>query len=493
MKFRHFAFLLVVYIAILLGIQAMIPESGAPARAATVLPDTVAGKRVASYLEAFNSGETQMKEFFLANVSPGSLALRPVEERLQFYRQMQSETGGLALRQVVRSSEAGVVILVQARTGGWFELTFQFEPAPPHRLEGLGIDEAEPPDPDAGPAPQTLAGLTGAIDKLLDTKVQSDEFSGVALVARDGRPVYQRAVGLASREFQVPNRLDTKFNLGSINKVFTRIAVAQLAASGKLALDDPLGKFLPGYPNAEAREKVTVRHLLDMTSGIGDFFGEKYEATPKDRLRTNADYLPLFADEPLLFPPGSQRRYSNGGYVVLGAIIEKASGQTYYDYVREHLFQPASMDDTDSFEADVPTPNLACGYTRRWDGQERDSGPRRTNIYTRPARGSSAGGGYSTADDLLQFTRALAENKLLPEAWTRWMLTGRDPQAPVPAAPAPRGGLGFAGGAPGINADVELDLDAGWTVIVLSNYDPPSAQRVAKRIRGWLAGLPKEK
>ena len=491
MKIRQIACLTVAYLAILLGIRVMTTDGGTPARAATVLPDTTAGKRVAAYLEAFNGGEAQMKEFFQANVSPESLARRPMEERLRFYRQMQSETGGLALRQVVRASEAGVTVLVQAKTGGWFELTFQFEPPSPHRLEGLGIDEAEPPDPNAGPAPQTVAGLTGAIDKLLDARVQSDEFSGVVLVARDGRPVYQRAVGLASREFQVPNNIDTKFNLGSINKIFTQIAVAQLAAAGRLSLDDPLGKFLPGYPNAEAREKVTVRQLVDMASGIGDFFGEKYEATPKHPLRTIADYLPLFAGEPLLFPPGSQRRYSNGGYVVLGAVIEKAGGRSYYDYVREHVFRPAGMDDTDSFEADVPTPNLACGYTRRWDGQDRDSGPRRSNIYTRPARGSSAGGGYSTAGDLLQFSRALAENKLLPEAWTRWMLTGRDPQAPAPAAPSLRGGLGFAGGAPGINAVMELDLDAGWTCIVLSNYDPPSAQRVTRRIRDWLAGLPR--
>jgi CubicO group peptidase (beta-lactamase class C family) len=491
MKVRPIACLTVAYLVILLGIRVMTTNGGAPARAATVLPDTTAGKRVAAYLEAFNGGEARMKEFFLANVSPESLAMRPVEERLRFYREVQSETGGLALRQVVQASETGVTILAQAKAGGWFELTFQFEPAPPHRLEGFGIDEAEPPDPNAPPAPQTIAGLTGAIDQLLDKRVQSDEFSGVVLVARDGRPVYQRAVGLASREFQVPNRLDTKFNLGSINKIFTRIAVAQLAAAGKLSLDDPLGKWVPDYPNAEAREKVTIRHLLDMASGIGDFFGEKFEATPKDRLRTNADFLPLFAGEPLLFPPGSQRRYSNGGYIVLGAVIEKVSGQSYYDYVREHIFRPAGMADTDSYEADVPTPNLACGYTRRWDGQDRDSGPRRSNVYTRPARGSSAGGGYSTAEDLLKFSRALAENKLLPEAWTRWMLTGRDPQTPAPAAPAPRGGLGFAGGAPGINAQVELDLDSGWTVIVLSNYDPPSAQRVAKRIVGWQTGLPR--
>ena len=163
------------------------------------------------------------------------------------------------------------------------------------------------------------------------------------LVARGDQVLVHEARGLASREYAAANRTATRFNLGSINKLFTRVAIGQLAEQGKLSLDDTIGKFLPAYPNREAAAKVTVRQLLDMTSGVGDFFGKKFADTPKDRIRTLEDYLPFFAAEPLLFAPGSQRRYSNGGYVVLGLIVAKASGQSYFDYVRDHIYSPAGM------------------------------------------------------------------------------------------------------------------------------------------------------
>jgi CubicO group peptidase (beta-lactamase class C family) len=205
-----------------------------------------------------------------------------------------------------------------------------------------------------------------------------------------------------------------------------------------------------------------------MQSGIGDFFGPKFDATPKNRIRAIKDYLPLFADQPLKFEPGTSRAYSNGGYIALGAIIEKVTGQSYYDYVREHVFKPAGMENTDSYEVDVVTPNLATGYARG------PNGVRVSNVYTAPARGSSAGGGYSTAEDLLKFTVAMRNNKLLSEAQTKRML---------------QGGLGIAGGAPGINAELEIDPASGYTIIVLSNYDPPSAANISQQIRKWIASI----
>ena len=117
-----------------------------------------------------------------------------------------------------------------------------------------------------------------------------------------------KSYGLANREKKIPNTTGTKFNLGSMNKSFTQVAIAQLAAEGKLSLKDPIKKFLPDYPNKEAAEKVTVEQLLTMSSGIGDFFNERYEATPKKKLNSISAYLPLFADKPLAFEPGSKRR-----------------------------------------------------------------------------------------------------------------------------------------------------------------------------------------
>ena len=313
-------------------------------------------------------------------------------------------------------------------------------------------------------------------------------FSGVVLLARNGTPFFLEAYGSADRDFAVPNRKDTKFNLGSINKIFTQAAIAQLAAAGKLSLSDTVRKHLPDYPSPVA-DRITIQELLTMSSGLGDFFGKRYDATPKSRLRTLADYLPLFADEPLLFEPGTSRRYSNAGYVVLGLIVEKASGQAYHDYVREHLFRPAGMKDTDAYPQDAIVPNRAVGYTRESEGAAPASpdAPLRVNAYALPAVSSSAGGGYSTAADLLAFDQAMRANRLLSPAWTDWFYSDKS-NPPSPGSPARKrgGGFGFAGGTAGVNAVLECDLDTGATIVVLSNLDPPSAESVAKKLRGWM-------
>ena len=447
------------------------------AQDAPQLPATTAGQRVAGYLKAFNSGnETQMREFFTNNVAPVALEQRPVEARLEVFQEMRGEFGNLELKRVSSSDESQVTILARAQKSGWLEIGFEFEPKPPHKMLSLRVEDAQPPTGDAPkaamPAPTTEAELLAALKNHLEELVKADEFSGAVLLAKAGKPLFHQAYGLASKEFNAPNRPDTKFNLGSINKTFTQMAIGQLVAQGKLAYDDTLGKHLPDYPNREAAEKVTIRQLLSMSSGIGDFFGPKFEATPKDKLRTINDFLPLFASAPLAFAPGARQQYSNGGYIVLGAIIEKVTGQDYYAYVRENIFKPAGMNDTDWYEADAPTPNLASGYTREGGGNTR-----RNNIYTRPAKGSPAGGGYSTAPDLLKFALALHSGKLRAYDFRNLNPSG---------ATGTFGGLGIAGGAPGINAVLEIGPADGYTLIVMSNYDPPSAEKVARQVRGWL-------
>jgi CubicO group peptidase (beta-lactamase class C family) len=243
--------------------------------------------------------------------------------------------------------------------------------------------------------------------------------------------------------------------------------VHQLAAQGKLSFNDVIKIFLPDYPNREAAEKVTVRQLLDMTSGIGDFFGERYNKAPKERLRGISDYLSLFADKPLEFQPGTQRRYSNGGYIVLGAIIEKASGMDYYSYVRTNIFAPAKMTRTEWFDKTSTEPDIALGYTERSACESAPSQARRTNTCMLPQRGSSAGGGYSIARDILNYTVAL-QGSLAPATFEG------------------RNGFGIAGGTEGVNAALDWDPRSGYTIIVLSNYDPPIAESVAHHIRALL-------
>jgi CubicO group peptidase (beta-lactamase class C family) len=470
-------------LAVLLTSSAFAQPKPSPA-----LPDTTAGQRVAGWLAAFNSGDdARMRQYFTDNLAPEALERRPMEERLSTIRDIRADVGTLELRKVVEAGETRAIVVVAGREV-FLQLTFELEPQPPHRVVRTRIEQIE--DPDAPPPPKVSEPeAIAAIEKAVGDAMAADQFSGTVLVARDGKPLLLKAWGLASVEHNVPNRADTRYNLGSINKLFTWLAIGQLAQAGKLSFDDTLGKLLPDYPNADVRQKVTVRHLLEMASGIGDFFGERFDATPKDRFRTNADFLPMFAADPLAFEPGSRRRYSNGGFIVLGAIIEKVSGRSYYDYVRERIFVPAGMTGTDSFEADVPVPNLAEGYTRLWGkGEQVMPGPRRKNIYTRPARGSAAGGGYSTAEDLLRFSNAVLADKLLSPPYTDWYLSGVEPGKGTPP-PRTQGELRWNGGAPGINAAFGTDLATGYTVIVMGNYDPPAAGKVAQAIRRILSGV----
>jgi CubicO group peptidase (beta-lactamase class C family) len=322
------------------------------------------------------------------------------------------------------------------------------------------------------------------LDRYLDELVKADKFAGTVLIAKNGHPIFRRAYGLASREYGVPNRPDTKFNIGSICKTFTQIAIGQLIDQGKLTLDDTIGIILPDYPNQQARESVTVRHLLSMTSGIGDIHNEKFRSIAKDRLRTIADFLPLFASEPLAFEPGTGYLYSNGGYVALGAIIEKVSGRTYYDYVHEYIFKPIGMEHTGYYQADDIVPNRASGYTRPGftpGGEAATELPLVNNFYLHSARGTSAGGGYATIDDLLKFACALESGELqIPNFRT-------PASAPQAIDRPPQGGsLTIGGGAPGVNAALSMNVADVYTVIILANLDPPSANAVTEQIRTWL-------
>ena len=317
----------------------------------------------------------------------------------------------------------------------------------------------------AASSPISDAELIRRIAKSVDSLSALDQFSGVVVVSRAGTPVYQRAYGMADREGVRPNNLETAFNLGSINKIFTATAIRQLAATGRIDLDSTLAKYLPDYPNKDAASRITIRQLLQMRSGLGgDIFAVPAGGKRSD-VRHNRDYLPLFVNEPLLFEPGTQNRYSNAGYVVLGLVVERVSGEDYYSYVKAHIYDPSGMTRTAAYTVDSLPQNTAIGYTRGDIDDPSPSIPLRRNSDLLPGRGSAAGGGYSTARDMLKFMDAIRAGRI---------------------GGAPPTGLGVAGGAPGINATLDGELPGHLDVVVLANMDPPAAMRVARLIRGWL-------
>ena len=323
---------------------------------------------------------------------------------------------------------------------------------------------------------QQTEQIASAVQKLVD----SNQFSGSLLVAKDGKPVLSKAWGLADVAVKAPNTIDTKFNIGSINKFFTKTAIAELAEAGKLSLDDTVRKHLPDYPSPVAG-RITIRQLIEHRSGLGDFFGDRYEVAPPARLLELKDFLPLFADEPLQFEPGTSQRYSNAGYIVLGLIIERISGEKYRDYVQKHIFAPAEMKNTGFYTLEEKVANRATGYTLH--GQDHELTERQPNNLLLPGRPSSAGGAFATAGDLLRIVNSLQANKLTSQKWTNWIFGNSFEGGGSPS-------LGIAGGAPGLNA--EIDLENGWTVIAMSNYDPPSARMAAGAAMEVITGHKRE-
>jgi len=351
-----------------------------------------------------------------------------------------------------------------------------------------------PPPSDATPTHGTDDELVAAVRKRLNDFTDAQKFSGDVLIAKDGKPIFEQAYGLADREGHISNTLGTRFRIGSMNKMFTAVAVLQLAQADKLSLDDPVGKVVNDYPNREVAEKVTIRELLSHTGGTGDIFdgtpGHPFGPlfmTHRLELRSLQDYINLYGIRGLRFEPGSRFEYSNYGYILLGRIIEKVSGENYYDYVQKHVYEPAGMASTGS-DPEGKIADLSVGYTRFGGGDLHPD----TDLL--PYRGASAGGGYSTVRDLLAFATAIRDNRLLDAHYTELLTTGKvdmphDGQYAYGFIVHPLNGsrcMGHAGDFPGVNGDLELCLDSRYIFVVLSNMDPPVAQQTGFFIGNWL-------
>jgi CubicO group peptidase (beta-lactamase class C family) len=318
----------------------------------------------------------------------------------------------------------------------------------------------------------------------LEADTKADRFAGAALLARleQGTPrvLFRDAYGLADREKAIANRVDTRFRIGSMNKMFTATAILRLVQAGRIALTDTVGRHIPDYPNAAIAQKVTIHQLLTHTGGTGDIFGPEYDANHR-RMATHDDWLRLYGQRDPLFEPGARFSYSNFGMVILGVVIERVSGSSYYDYVSEHIYRPAGMTQSGLPPEDIADDVRAVGYSRR------NGGTRWTATSIVGNRGISAGGGYSTVDDLLHFAAALISNKLLDAEHTRLLIagkvdSGRGPQYAYGFMDARTNGggwVGHGGGAPGMNGDLRIYPDNGYVIAVLSNLDPPAASDIS--------------
>ena len=435
----------------------------------------VSERRVKEFAKLLEQGNVaEFKKYAAENFAPGFLNDVPMERHLDFFLATHDQTRGVEFDSIDNSRPNQTTALLKSKlTGRWMALVVRVEPEAPYRIAGLWASAPKRPAGAQATKRRTDDEIRQELQSLLKKLADADVFSGTVLLARDGVPIFEGAYGTANKDFNAPNQIDTKFNLGSMNKMFTAVAVAQLVERGKLSFDDPLSKFLPEFPDSESAQKIKVKHLLSHTAGLGGYFSKPWQESSRALYRTVDDQMKrAAADEKLLFEPGTRHRYSNTGMLVAGKVIEIASGQDYYDYVRENIYVPAGMKNTDCYELDKVNPNLAVGYEKRFD----DSGISfRNNLFEHVMRGGPQGGGYSTVQDLLKFDVALRSNKLVGAEYVKLLLSSK------PELHSANYGYGFAidgpqhiaghgGGFLGINSNLDMFLGSGWTAAVMSNY-----------------------
>lgn len=436
------------------------------------LPATPAGKVLAGYLEALNSGHMDKLESFVKAHRPNQPAA------LDRMIELRWNTGGLDLYSIEASQPLHVQAVVQEREGNrtYNRMSVTVSDGDPAVINQISLEVIPPPVGAPGPQRLTQQAATAAWTAEIDKAASSGKFSGVYLWARNGKVITSGARGKADREAGIDNTLQTRFRIGSMNKMFTAVATLQLVEQGKLSLDNTVGQILPDYPNADVASKVKLRHLLSHTGGTGDIFGPEFEAHRLE-LQTLHDYVKLYGARGLRFEPGADWEYSNYGFLLLGVLIEKVSGQSYYDFVADNIYKVAGMTLSGSEPESIRVPHRSKGYMQnRFEVL--------SNEPTLPWRGTSAGGGYTTAADLMKFARALMSHKLLKTATlaeaTRPQFTtgaygfgfqiGRQDEAPT---------YGHGGSAPGMNGILRVYPESGQCVIVLCNLDSPSASRMA--------------
>lgn len=398
---------------LVLALVASGPALAQPPREA----EARAEARALAFVRTVASGDATAAVALMSdNFTPSTLEAMPAEARAHILERLTRDLEGATVDGVAIEGPELRVIATR-RDGHRVTFTFGFETATPYRLEGLSValgdvDDGESGEDDRGPdlrPGMSREEMAAAIGGYLDQRAARGELSGTVLVSLHGEPVFRGAYGLAHRGFGIPNHLGTRFDLGSINKLFTHVAVARLLADRKLSLDDTVARWLPDYPNREVAEKITVRQLVNHSSGLGDIFTDRFRTSSKTLYRRPEDFFPLFANEPLLFEPGTSRQYSNAGFQVLGAIVAAASGLPYSDAIQTFVFDPAGMRDTAFVARDEPTRDVAVGYTTHTD-----DGKLRNNLYRLPVVGSPAGSSFSTVDDLWRFVNALLGGELVP-------------------------------------------------------------------------------
>lgn len=468
-----------------LGLIA-IGTGAASAFAPPTLPHTPAGRLMQTLITAINSQSPEAIRAFVEDnfderssvhdswPSPCCDQTRVTATLLN----LAKRSGGLTLDEV-HSNGAEIVAFVSARDGGTrIYLELQATKDRPEKIRNYQLMPMPHPTTevlDPVPPAATMNERIEVARRALRRSDEKDLFSGSVAIAVQGKVLLAAAYGEADKTTHRKITLETPFDIASVGKLFTGVAIAQLVAKGVLDYDTPILHYLPDYPNREVASKITLRQLLTHTSGLADIYSE---GKPKTRLRRLTDYYPLFADRPLLFEPGKGLSYSNTGFLVASMVVERVAHEDFRAYLRTQIFQPAGMTHTGWLKpADVAVPYTLgnpddpLAPHRPWTSAE--------SFYAALLGGPAvgAGGEYSTAVDLVAFANALQSGRILDhKAFLQMVRQG------LGCLCFKRGQhllFGHDGGGPGVDTGVQLDLAQHFVLAFVSNYSPPFPQQLA--------------
>ncbi|MGB3462652.1 serine hydrolase domain-containing protein [Rhodanobacter lindaniclasticus] len=466
----------------------------ASASASAGLPDTPAGKLGGELIRHVNTDTPeQIRQWAAAVLSPAM----DQTDQADFVSSLVSaarDSGGMDLADV-RSNphQPGLLQLAVKthRTGQWALFVVAADPAHAGKLAQASIFPMDDPALYAGwpKGAVSHAEMARLIRAALDRLVRTSDFSGCLTVSDGGKTVFDECRGLAERSFGVPIDHQTKFAVGSIGKMFTAVAIAQLVEAGKLSWDATLDQLVPEYPDHAAAKHITVWELLHHTAGLGDFLVPEF-FRQREKYVNPVDYLSLIARQPRVGEPGKAWNYSNAGYMLLGRIIENVSRENYFDYVQQHVFAPAGMTASGFDGVEDITPKLAVGYFH----EELFSSTWKAAWLKLGFKSGPAGGGYSTNADLLRFAGALHKGKLVKPATLARMFDGEVPAGPGGYAAGFGDRLshgrhirGHAGGIEGTDANLQMVWETGAAVALTSNEGPAQTWLLAEHIADLLA------
>lgn len=432
-------------------------------------PKSPAGQRLQALLTLVND-PTPLKiapaldEIF----SPTNRDREPVEKRIATIMGWHSRGGFDVIRTVEAGDFALEVVARHPFTDEYWRLAVELQIDRPHRIDALLLGRSPMPMLNPDGSDQDVADrFVGYTARLASVGL----FSGAVLIARRGRILGQAAFGMANRDFEVPNRIDTRFDVASLCKMWTAVAICQKIEAGHFAFETPVSDFID-YPTKDAAKSIEIRHLLSHTSGLGSYFTEEFFATSRQRYRSIDDFLELTKDQIPEFAPGTASKYSNTGMVLLGKVLEIVSGQDYFDTISSSVLKKAGMTGAGFPELDFVNPGTAVGYNKIWTR----GGARIANtMFEGAIRGGPAGCGYATVGDIFRFSKAFTCGDLVSRDMVDLMTSAK------PELASPHYGYGFAihperalfghsGGLVGASANLDITrTPAGWVVVVLAN------------------------